>query len=167
MSRALRPLPFELDDLEGELAGLFYSQLPADCIPTIELNAVKVTSSDALPALQRNAANTRDFKRLIPEPVVVVVQVNGHSARALLDTGSLADFMSTRFAHQIGVKTFELEKPLPVHLAVQGSRAKINLGCTADLAYQRVRTARYFDVVNLLNYDLIRSAYRQRCRAPS
>lgn len=84
---------------------------------------------DTVPAIQRNAGTPRDFKRIIPEPVVVVVDVNGHPARALLDTGSLADFMSARLAHQLGVKVFELEKPLPVHLAVQGSRSKINFGC--------------------------------------
>jgi len=94
-------------------------------------------------------------RRLIPEPIVVVVNINGHPARALLDSGSLSDFMSSKLAHQLHVKTFELEKPVPVHLAVQGSRAKINLGCTAEIQYQSVRETRYFDIINLLNYDLI------------
>ncbi|OCH85675.1 hypothetical protein OBBRIDRAFT_692290, partial [Obba rivulosa] len=106
-------------------------------------------------AVQRNAAAPKDFKRRIPEPVVVVVGVNGHPARALLDTDSLADFISTKLAHQLGIQTFELAKPLPVHLAVQGSRAKINLGCKIQFIYQSVSEMRYFDVVNLLNYDLI------------
>lgn len=63
--------------------------------------------------------------------------------------------ISCCLASQIGVKTFELEKPLPVHLAVQGLRAKINYGCTADLSYQSIHSRCYFDVVNLINYDLI------------
>ncbi|KAJ2970575.1 hypothetical protein NUW54_g12699 [Trametes sanguinea] len=33
--------------------------------------------------------------------------------------------------------------------------AKINFGCRAVLEYQNIRDERYFDVVNLLNYDLI------------
>ncbi|OCH83806.1 hypothetical protein OBBRIDRAFT_815699 [Obba rivulosa] len=101
-----------------------------------------------LSALQRNAASPRDFTRLVPEPIVV-------PARTLLDTGSLSDFMSAKLAHQIGIQPFELEKPLPVHLAVQGSRAKINLGCNANIEYQAIREKRYFDIINLLNYDLI------------
>ncbi|OSC97059.1 hypothetical protein PYCCODRAFT_1332258, partial [Trametes coccinea BRFM310] len=108
-----------------------------------------------LPALQRNAAAPRDVKRLIPEPIVVVVNINGHPARALLDSGSLSDFMSAKLAHQLGIKAFELAKALPVHLAVQGSRAKVNYGCRAVLEYQRIKSDRYFDIVNLLNYDLI------------
>ncbi|KAI0082075.1 hypothetical protein K474DRAFT_1611805, partial [Panus rudis PR-1116 ss-1] len=124
----------------------------ADAVVT----AMAVTvPANTIPALQRNAGSTRDFRRLIPEPIVVVVQVNDQPARALLDSGSLADFMSAKLAHQLGIKSFELEKPLPVHLAVQGSRAKVNLGCKAELSYQNISGSRYFDIVNLLNYDLI------------
>ncbi|KZT71104.1 hypothetical protein DAEQUDRAFT_779271, partial [Daedalea quercina L-15889] len=154
----LREPQFTVDRLEGELDCLFYLEdgwsvfgidLYANAIPA------NTGSSSRIAAIQRNAGTPRDFKRRIPEPIIVVVDVNGHPARALLDTGSLADFMSSRLANQLGVKTFELEKPLPVHLAVQGSRAKINFGCTAEIAYQSIRSRRYFDVVNLLNYDLI------------
>ncbi|OCH93667.1 hypothetical protein OBBRIDRAFT_749080, partial [Obba rivulosa] len=129
-----------------------------DLLLSIGLNAVSVSKSkdfEGLPALQRNASSPRDFKRLIPKPVVVVVDINGHPARALLDSGSLSDFMSTKLAHQLGVKTFELEKALPVHLAVQGSRAKVNVGCKAEIKYQSIKELRYFDIMNLLNYDLI------------
>ncbi|OCH90841.1 hypothetical protein OBBRIDRAFT_812474 [Obba rivulosa] len=99
-----------------------------------------------LSALQRNSASPQDFKQKIPKPVVVVTKINGHPAQALLDSRSLADFI---------VKTFELEKLLPMHLAVQSSRAKINIGCHAELKYQSIKKFRYFDVVNLLNYNLI------------
>ncbi|EIW64856.1 uncharacterized protein TRAVEDRAFT_108852, partial [Trametes versicolor FP-101664 SS1] len=105
--------------------------------------------------LQRNAAETKDFRRVVPDPIVVTVHVNGQPARALLDSGSLADFMSAKFAHQLNVKGHELEKPLPVQLAVQGSRAKVNYGCKADIVYQTIRERRYFDIMNILNYDLI------------
>ncbi|OSC99262.1 hypothetical protein PYCCODRAFT_1373452, partial [Trametes coccinea BRFM310] len=158
------------EDLDGELEGLFSlkqgrlrRRRRARPAGIVQLNAVSPRSQrraddgqpDAIAALQRNAASARDIRRLIPEPVVVVVNINGHPARALLDSGSLSDFMSAKMAHQLGVKVFELEKPLPVHLAVQGSRAKINFGCRAVLEYQNIRDERYFDVVNLLNYDLI------------
>ncbi|KAI0370424.1 hypothetical protein BV20DRAFT_979578 [Pilatotrama ljubarskyi] len=54
--------------------------------------------------ISRNAATPQYFKRLILEPVIVVVD--------------------------LGIPTTELTKPLSVHLAVQRSQAKINLGCT-------------------------------------
>ncbi|KAL1937201.1 hypothetical protein VTO73DRAFT_14474 [Trametes versicolor] len=63
--------------------------------------------------------------------------------------------MSAKFAHQLNIKGHELEKPLPVQLAVQGSRAKVNYGCKADVVYQTIRERRYFDIMNILNYDLI------------
>lgn len=88
--------PFSLDDLEGELVSFFSNR----------------SRPESLPALQHNAATPRDFRWVIPEPIVIVVNINGHPARALLDSGSLSDFMS-------------------VHLAVQGSRAKITVGCKA------------------------------------
>ncbi|KAI0077771.1 hypothetical protein K474DRAFT_1620737, partial [Panus rudis PR-1116 ss-1] len=161
--------PFSIDDLEGELAVWFpdddYMICAEEMLSTtysLELNANRVpaktqdaSNEDFIVALQRNAATPRDLKRLVPEPVVVVVHINGHPARALLDSGSLADFMSAKLAHQLGIKTFELVKPLPVHLAVQGSRAKINMGCKASIRYQGISEDRYFDIVNLLNYDLI------------
>ncbi|EJF56250.1 hypothetical protein DICSQDRAFT_175052 [Dichomitus squalens LYAD-421 SS1] len=151
---------FKLDDLEGEFRVLFTRKLSPRISPPIPLFAVRpktrhAKSDNSLSALQRNAAAPRDFSRLIPEPVVVVVQVNEQPTRALVDSGSLSDFMSARLAHQLGLEVFELTKPLPVQLAVQGSRAKINFGCRARLEYQRIRTERYFDVINLLNYDLI------------
>ncbi|KAJ2980416.1 hypothetical protein NUW54_g11009 [Trametes sanguinea] len=158
--RAARKAPFSPDDLDGELATWFAPINPpvheVEMEHKLALYAAAITSEDGpLAALQRNAAAPRDFQRLIPEPIVIVVQINGQPARALLDSGSLSDFVSAKFAHQLNIKAFELAKPLPVHLAVQGSRAKINCGCRAVLEYQRIRTDRYFDIVNLLNYDLI------------
>ena len=75
--------------------------------------------------LQRNAAVTRDFTRTILRPVVVTVHIEGHPARALIDTGSLADFMSVTLAEQLRVKRVPLAKPLMIQLAVQGSRSSV------------------------------------------
>ncbi|KAI0794515.1 hypothetical protein C8Q74DRAFT_1194175, partial [Fomes fomentarius] len=127
-------------------------------ITGLELNAVrpaKMKKAVETITLQRNAAVPRDLNRVVPDPIVVVVHVNGHPARALLDTGSLSDFISNRLAHQLKVLTFELAQPIPLTLAVQGSRAKINYGCTAEVEYQNICAKRYFDVANLLNYDVI------------
>lgn len=92
---------------------------------------------------------------MIPKPVVVVVEVNGHPARALIDIGSLADFMSATLAEQLDVTHIELAKPLTVQLAVQGSRSKVNYGTKVLLQYQEISSERYFDIINLQNYDLI------------
>ncbi|KAL7284496.1 hypothetical protein ACG7TL_001787 [Trametes sanguinea] len=149
------PRPFDLNELDGELARWTAPEdapargsVPAGC-------CLYAASPAATLTVQRNAVLTRDFRRLIPEPVVVVVKINGQPVRALLDSGSLADFMSAKAAQQLGVRLTELEKPLAVQLAVQGSRAKVNYGCKVLFEYQDIKEERYFDVMNVLSYDLI------------
>jgi transposase InsO family protein len=105
--------------------------------------------------VQRNAARLKGFTRKVPRPVVVIAKVNGHPTRALLDSGSLGDFMSTTLADQLKVEKIPLEKPLPVQLAVQGSRTRANYGTKVNLQYQGINSSRYFDIINLDGYDLI------------
>ena len=80
-----------------------------------------VLPKDQISALQRNAATTKDFTCLIPKPIIVVVDVEGQPARLLIDTGSLADFMSLNLAEQLKISKIQLKKPLTIQLAVQGS----------------------------------------------
>ncbi|KAI0354525.1 hypothetical protein OH77DRAFT_1405030, partial [Trametes cingulata] len=146
---------FGIEELEGELASLFHdTECEGHTFHGLALHAARPHLPESEP-VQRNALAPRDFRRVVPEPIVVVVHVNCHPARALLDSGSLADFMSARLAQQLAIKLLELEKPLPVQLAVQGSRAKINYGCKARFEYQNINEERYFDIMNLLSYDLI------------
>jgi len=91
----------------------------------LEVNGVQV-AWDKYPAVQRNAVSVKDKTRMLPKPVTLTVKIDGHPARALVDSGSLGDFMSTNLADQLKVKREELETPLGLQLAVQGSRSKIN-----------------------------------------
>jgi len=72
-----------------------------------------------------------------------------------IDTGLLADFMSLNLAEQLQVKRAWLEKPLPIQLAMQGSRSKVNFGVNVHFQYQGTDYQRYFNVINLGNYDII------------
>ena len=83
------------------------------------------------------------------------VTINGHPARALLDSGSLGDFMSSTLADQLRVKRTKLEMPLALQLAMQGSHLKVNSLATAQLGYQGINEQQTFDVINLNSYDLI------------
>lgn len=102
-------------------------------------------------ALEQSASRARDFNCLVPLPIVVMTKVVGLPCQALMDSGSLGDFISTTLVDQLELATFELEKPITLHMACQGSRSKINLGCIAEIEYQGIREKRYFDVVNLFN----------------
>jgi hypothetical protein len=120
----------------------------------LELNGVQV-ARDKYPAVQRNAASVKDKTQVLPKPVTLTVKIDGHPARALVDSGSLGDFMSTNLADQLNVKREELEVPLGLQLAVQGSRSKINFRAKSRFQYQEIDEERQFDIINLSNYDLI------------
>ena len=82
----------------------------------LEVNAAHVARDDKYPAVQRNAASVKDKTRILPKPVTLTVKIDGHPARALIDSGSLGDFMSTNLADQLNVKREELEAPLGLQL---------------------------------------------------
>ncbi|KJA14739.1 hypothetical protein HYPSUDRAFT_98162, partial [Hypholoma sublateritium FD-334 SS-4] len=107
------------------------------------------------PAVQRNAAQVKGGARLVARPVVITVEINGHPARALLDSGSLGDFISSTLTDQLQLKRTVLPVPLALQLAVQGSRSKVNCQTTARLKYEGVDEDRVFDVINISQYDLI------------
>ena len=91
----------------------------------------------------------------MPKPIVIQVKINSQSIRALLDTGSMADFLLTTVMDQLQLPKVVYKKPLPVQLAVHGSRSKINCGTTIRFQYQTINCERRFDLVNLDNYDAI------------
>ena len=105
--------------------------------------------------MQRTAAQVRSTIRTVPRPVVINVSINEKPARALLDPGSLGDFISSTLTDQLQLKQSELPVPLPLQLAVQGSRSKVNCQTTARLKYEDVNEDRVFDVINISQYDLI------------
>jgi hypothetical protein len=123
----------------------------------LELSGVQVArlARGSYPALQRNSAAVKDKRRAVPKPVVVTVKVNGQPVHALLDSGSLGDFMSSTLADQLKVQCEQLEVPLTLQLAVQGSRSKVNARARALLEYQDIKEEREFDIANINNYDLI------------
>ena len=86
----------------------------------LELGGVQV-DRNKYPSLQRNSANVKGHNRILPKPVVVKLEVNGHPVRALLDSGSLGDFVSSTLVDQLAIKRDTLDPPLSLHLAVQGS----------------------------------------------
>ncbi|KIO18613.1 hypothetical protein M407DRAFT_11783 [Tulasnella calospora MUT 4182] len=86
-----------------------------------------------LDRLERNSAKTKDFDRKVPRAIVINVLINELPACALVDTGGLSDFMSTKFADQLKAPLLKLEKPM----------------------FQGIDENRRFDIMNIENYDLI------------
>ncbi|KAG8695605.1 hypothetical protein FRC09_009059, partial [Ceratobasidium sp. 395] len=117
---------------------------------------IPATRNTARPTtVERNAARPKDITRKLPKPIVVETTINGHKVRALIDTGSLGDFISTTVVDQLKLERQTLAKPIGLQMAVTGSRSTINDSVTARLGYQGIDEMRRFDVINLDNYDLI------------
>jgi len=147
----------ELGQLEFEGGANSYVEDPSGSHisgETLELNGVQV-DRNKYPTLQRNAAQVKDKARVIPKPLIITVSIDGHPARALLDSGSLGDFISSSLADQLKVKCETLEVPLPVQLAVQGSRTRVNSRARVQFKYQGIDEERLFDIININSYDLI------------
>lgn len=121
---------------------------------TLELNGVQVDRGKYA-AIQRNSATVKDKARVLPKPVVIKVLINGQPVRALIDSGSQGDFLSTTLADQLNLKKEEMTMPLKLQLAVQGSRSVVNFCTEARLQYQGIDEVRKFDIINLNNYDAI------------
>ena len=120
----------------------------------VELGGVQV-DCNRYPSLQCNLVQVKGNTRVLPKPIVLMVQINGHPARALLDSGLLGDFLSSILADQLSVKRENLATPLSLQLAVQGSRSKVNAKASVKLEYQGINKAQTFDIININNYDLI------------
>jgi hypothetical protein len=121
----------------------------------ITLNGVQVDKNKYV-NVQRNAARVKGpGERLLPKPVVIKIQINDMPLRALIDSGSLGDFISSTAVDQMKLRRTLLDKPIGLQLAVQGSRSKINSSVTVKYTYQNIRDSRQFDVINLNDYDVI------------
>ncbi|KZP10171.1 hypothetical protein FIBSPDRAFT_913910 [Athelia psychrophila] len=84
-----------------------------------------------------------------------MVSINGQNCRALADTGSLGDFMSTTLTGQFKLKYENLDKPLILQLAVSGSQSTVNRCTTVKFEYQEISEQRPFNIINIDSYNLI------------
>ncbi|EJD36171.1 hypothetical protein AURDEDRAFT_74509, partial [Auricularia subglabra TFB-10046 SS5] len=86
---------------------------------------------------------------------MVLIKINGQHVRALIDSGSTGDFISTRLADQLKLKRQPLAKPIPLKLGVTGSRSAVNYAAEAKLEFLSINEKRTFDIVNLHGYEAI------------
>lgn len=87
--------------------------------------------------------------------VEALVQVNGKSAHALLDSGSNCDIISGDFVQANELATFALEGVQNLQMACMGSKTKLQHGIYIDLAGPKISERRYFDVANIEGFDMI------------
>jgi hypothetical protein len=121
---------------------------------TLYTGALRPLPRDApdIRTLERSATRPKATGRVLPRPIVILVHLNRKPCRALLDSGSLTDFVSTTIVDQLKLKYEVLDKPIPLQLAMSGSRSSVKAITTAELHYQDIRGPRTFDIANLETY---------------
>jgi hypothetical protein len=110
---------------------------------------------DTYKGIARTASTPKIPQRVVAKPLVIVVLVNDQPVRALVDSGSLGDLISTTIADQLKLRRSELQEPITLQLAVQGSRSKINHTVDVRFKYQDIEEKHTFFVANLSGYDMI------------
>ncbi|KAG6871498.1 hypothetical protein C0995_004045 [Termitomyces sp. Mi166 len=98
-------------------AGRLQLEVENGQLHVLELNGQQIPAR-TYSSIQWSAVSAKDPARAVPKPLVIVVHINGHSAHALVDSGSLGDFIFSMLAQQLGIKKTELTSPVPVQLAI-------------------------------------------------
>jgi hypothetical protein len=92
---------------------------------------------------------------MVARSLIIMILVNGHAVRALVDSGSLGDLISTTIADQLQLKHDELTEPITLQLAVRGFRSKINHSTVVTCRYQDIDDEHTFHIANLSGYNMI------------
>jgi Retroviral aspartyl protease len=96
------------------------------------------TYPDAMIGLERNASKPKDFRCTVPKAIIIECQINRHVAKALLDSSSLSDFISTTLVDQLKLRTEHLTKPITCQMAATGSRTMITSLVEPQFTYQNI-----------------------------
>ncbi|KAG6881956.1 hypothetical protein C0995_016506 [Termitomyces sp. Mi166 len=89
------------------------------------------------------------------ECLVTYVEVNGHPAWTLWDSGSTTMGITPQFAHVNAICVHELSEPLMLQLGTVGSRAMVQFGMEVKIKASGHLTKEYVDIVNFDRYDII------------
>ncbi|QRV81672.1 Transposon Ty3-I Gag-Pol polyprotein [Ceratobasidium sp. AG-Ba] len=121
----------------------------------IELNATRTKKINQKMEIERNSSVPKDLERKTSSALIAEVFINSKSCRALFDSGSLGDFISSTIVDQLKIKAEVLAKPIGLSMAVAGSRSQIKHCATVNIKYQKIDTEYTIDIANLDRYDLI------------
>jgi hypothetical protein len=87
------------------VATLLENQQWLDDGPLADLESCGIqVDQNQFAALQRSSAMAKDPSQIVPKPIIITVEVNRHLCRALLDAGSLGDFISGSLVDQLKIK---------------------------------------------------------------
>ncbi|KAG6870214.1 hypothetical protein C0995_014561 [Termitomyces sp. Mi166 len=89
------------------------------------------------------------------ECLVTYVEVNGHPAWTLWDSGSTTTGIMPQFVHVNAIHVHELTEPLMLQLGTVESRAVVQFSVEVKIKMSGHPTKEYVDIVNFDHYDMI------------
>ncbi|KAG6870197.1 hypothetical protein C0992_000771, partial [Termitomyces sp. T32_za158] len=89
------------------------------------------------------------------ECLVTYVEVNGHPAWTLWDSGSTTMGITPQFTHVNAIRVHELAEPLMLQLGTVGSRAVVQFGVEVKVKMSGQPMKEYVDIANFDRYDMI------------
>ncbi|KAG6870635.1 hypothetical protein C0995_011640 [Termitomyces sp. Mi166 len=89
------------------------------------------------------------------ECLVTYVEVNGHPAWTLWDSGSTTMGITPQFAHVNAIRVHELTEPLMLQLGTVGSRTVVQFSVEVKIKTSEHPTKEYVDIANFDHYDMI------------
>ncbi|KAF7985022.1 hypothetical protein HWV62_8837 [Athelia sp. TMB] len=133
--------------------------------PTIvdDLNSFQSASMMAMRVVHSSTVRRPmgDISGIIARPkqshttITCLIDINGHKALALFDSGSTTDSVTPEFAFASRLKQFTLPEQVTLQLGCIGSRSKICYGTVAPVDILGIRAEMYFDLINIDRYDAI------------
>jgi hypothetical protein len=102
------------------------------------------------------SARTNDQSKEKVNNMVTNMNVDGHQARILLDTGTTGtNLMSSSWAQTHNVTTKELPSPITIHMAAKGSKTNANRYAWASVEIKGTTEKTKFLIVAVSSYDVI------------
>ncbi|KAG6893869.1 hypothetical protein C0992_008330, partial [Termitomyces sp. T32_za158] len=89
------------------------------------------------------------------ECLVTYVEVNGHPAWTLWDSGSTTTGIMPQFTHVNAIRVHELMEPLMLQLGTVGSHAMVQFGVEVKVKTSGQPMKEYVDIANFDRYDMI------------
>ncbi|KAG6871062.1 hypothetical protein C0995_008706 [Termitomyces sp. Mi166 len=89
------------------------------------------------------------------ECLVIYVEVNGHPAWTLWDSGSTTMGITPQFAHVNAIHVHELSEALMLQLGTVGSHAMVQFGAEVKIKASGHPMKEYVDIANFDHYDMI------------
>ena len=89
------------------------------------------------------------WKRDEYRAISVFWEIGGVKAHCLIDSSCKGVMISPEFTRAAKIKTFALEKPIGIQLAITGSKSVINYGTNTTIKTNGEESKEHFKVINI------------------